>query len=348
MNGAVAKQAEKQPDTATCRSLLADGSVVTVTATRRPRDGRAEVKCSVPGAPALAARMQQVARLARHTEARYDSRDQVVISMDRTPGPQERDWELAVVLADRMVRGVVALHPASRSQAPLALGWSEQWQRGRIDGHDARTAPPGALLGGPGDLHHLGALSGQPDVSDSVSSARAWFPLHSGGINDSLCWVEVSVYPLERDAAGADEEAIAAPGLDSARQLAVRQALAGARHFDGETAARWRTTVRFGQDGLQGNSYELALVLADRLARGREFVPRGRIIASGASKAWHAGQVEGVEGLGPKCALIEREAAAGDRVLLPRAWDPALPPGLRDALRRKGASLACVERIGII
>jgi hypothetical protein len=89
-------------------------------------------------------------------------------------------------------------------------------------------------------------------------------------------------------------------------------------------------------------------VLADRLARGREFVPRGRIVASGASQAWHAGLVEAVEGLGPKCALIEREAQPGDRVLLPRAWEAQLPPGLADALRAKGASLVCVERIGII
>lgn len=331
------------------RSLLADGGIVTITATRRPRDGRADIKCSAPGAPALAARMQEVARLARHTEARHDSRDQVVISMDRAPGPQERDWELAVVLADRAVRGLLPHAPAPAPQ--LALGWSHDWQRGRIDGHDAADAPPGALLGallgGPHHLRHLGALTGQPDVSASVSSARAWFPLHSGGINDSLCWVEVSVYPLDPGAAP-DDEAIAAPGLDSARQHAVRQALAGARHFDGETAPRWRTTVRFGQDGLHGNSYELALVLADRLARGREFLPRGRIIASGCSNAWHAGQVDAVEGLAPKCALIAREAAAGDRVLLPRAWEAGLPPGLRDALRARGASLACVERIGII
>jgi hypothetical protein len=194
-------------------------------------------------------------------------------------------------------------------------------------------------------------LTGQPDVAASVSSARAWFPLHSGGINDALCWVEVSVYPLAAGAAQ-DEEAISAPGLDGVRQQALRQVLAGARHFDGEQAARWRTTVRFGQDGFHGGfhgtSHELALVLADRLARGREFVPRGRIIASGCSSAWHAGLVEPVEGLAPKCALIEREAQPGDRVLLPRAWEPELPPAMKDALRAKGASLACVERIGII
>ena len=106
-------------DSARVASLLADGSPVTVTATRRPRGGRAEVKCSAPGAPAMAARMGQVTRLARHTESRHDSRDQVVISMDRVPGPQERDWELAVVLADRMVRGLV---PAR--DGLVANGWS--------------------------------------------------------------------------------------------------------------------------------------------------------------------------------------------------------------------------------
>jgi hypothetical protein len=335
--------ASGRPDTATVRSRLLDGGFVTVTATRRPRAGRADVKCSVPGAPQLAARMALVARLARHTEARHDSRDQVVIGMDRSPGAQERDWELAVVLADRAVRGLVPLR-----EGTIANGWSDDWQRGRIEGHAAPDLPADALRGGPGHLHHLGALSGQPDVAASVSSARAWFPLHSGGINDSLCWVEVSVYPLGQ---AADEEAVSVPGLDGAGQQAVRQALSGARHFDGahgNCSAPWRTTVRFGQDGLHGASWELALVLADRLARGREFVPRGRIIASGASNAWHAGLVESVEGLEPKCALIAREAQPGDRIVLPRAWEAALPAGLHDAIRAKGASLVCVERIGII
>jgi len=334
-------QTAKRIETAQVGSLLADGTRVTVTATRRPRGGRAEVKCSAPGAPAVAARMAQVARLARHTEPRHDSREQVVISMDRAPGPHERDWELAVVLADRIVRGLLP-----QQEGMVANGWSEAWELGRIEGHDLRGAPSAALLGGEGNLHHIGAFSGQPDVAACVSRARAWFPLHSGGINDTLGWVEVSVYPLG-DAAPEDD-AIAAPGLDSARQAAVRQALAGARHFDGQASAKWRTTVRFSADAFHGNSYELALVLADRMARGREFLPRGRIIATGCSSAWHAGQVEGVEGLAPKCALIGREAQAGDRVLLPRAWEGELPAGLSDALRRKGASLACIDRIGII
>jgi hypothetical protein len=330
------------PDTAQCRSVLADGSTLTVTATRRPRADRADVKCSVAGAPALAERMLEVLRLARHTEARFDSRDQVVVSIDRTPGAHERDWELAVVLADRMVRAVY--QPA----APvLANGWSDCWQLGRIGGHDLAAAPVDALLGGPDALAHLGMLTGQPDQAAAVSSARAWFPLHSGGINDSLCWVEVSVYPLAR-AGGEEEDAIAVPGLELTQQLAVRQALAGARHFDARGLGRWRSVVRFGQPRFQGNSFELALVMADRIARGREFVPRGRIIATGCSGAWHAGRVDPVDACEPKCSLILQHAVAGDRILLPAAWQATLAPGFLESASAKGASVACIGRIGII
>ena len=325
------------PDTAHCRTTLADGSVATVTATRRARGGRADVKCSPL---AVAERMQQVVRLARHTEARVDSRDQVVISIDREPTPHERDWELAAVLADRMVRAVW-----QGAGDVHANGWSDQWQLGRIDGHAAAVA--GAILGGPAGLAHLGGLSGQPDRGASVSSARAWFPLHSGAVNDSLCWVEVSVYPLA-GAAGEEEDSIATPGLDLALQLAVRQALVGARHFDGRAVGRWRTVVRFGLARFQGMSFELALVMADRMARGREFVPRARLIASGCSSAWHAGQVNAVEGCAPKCALIAREAAPGDRILLPKAWEAAVARDFSAALRAGGASVAWIDRIGII
>ena len=324
------------PDHASCQCLLADGRRATITATRRPRAGRADVKCSANGAPALAERMQQVVRLARHTEPRVDSRDQVVLSIDCDPGT--RDWELAAVLADRMVRGLVRIDVAT-----CANGWSDEWELGRVAGHT--TAAPGILLGGPGGLAHLGALTGQPDVANVVSSARAWFPLHSGGINDSLCQVEVSVYPLV--AGSVEEDAIAVPGLDVTRQLAVRQALLGARDFDHCAPGRWRTTVRFDQARFQGNSFELALVMADRVARGREYVARGRILATGTSNAWHAGQVDTVEGMAPKCALLAAAAAPGDRILLPLAWQAVLPAGFADAVRAAGASLACVGQVGM-
>ncbi|KFI05849.1 hypothetical protein [Massilia sp. BSC265] len=326
-------------------SIAPDGSLLTVTASVRPRGGRADVKCSVPDAPELAGRMQEVVRLARHTEPRFDSREQVVLSLDRVPAPGSRDWELACVLADRMVRGLwqpqLQLH-----NRVVANGWSDAWQLGRIDGHGLRQVPVGVLAGGEGGLPHLGALTGHPDPAAGVSAARAWFPLYSGGAGDRLCWVEVSVRPSPHE--GEEEASITAPGVDAALQARVRAVLAGARHFDGRGMGQWRTTVRFAEERFQGGSFELALVMADRMARGREFLARGRVLATGQSSAWHAGRVDTVAGVEPKCALLAREAAPGDRILVPRAWETRLPPGWREQLRTRGASLACVDRIGII
>ncbi|WP_256077210.1 hypothetical protein [Massilia sp. YIM B04103] len=350
---------------AECFCPLPDGRLLRITATRRPRANRAEVKCVAAGAPMLSERMQEVVRLARHTEALFDSREQVVLSLEPAPPAGERGWELAAVLADRMVRGVW--------QAPAggvaAYGWSDAWHLGRLDGGQ-RLANAGRqpkiqdgcqlVLGGSADvmdstalqLSHIGALHGHADPAGALSSARAWFPLHSGGINDSLAWVEVCVRPLQAEEACEEEDTIAAPGLDLTAQQAVRQALGGARHFDGRALGRWRTVVRFSQTRFQGSSYQLALVMADRLARGREFVPRGRLIASGCSAAWHAGRVDTVEGREAKMELILRQAAPGDRVLLPHAWRQELEDAayaeLAGALKAKGASLACIERIGLI
>jgi len=360
------------PNSAECRSVLADGRVLTITATRRPRANRADVKCVVAGAPSICERMQEVVRLARHTEARFDSRDQVVLSMDIAPTALERDWELAAVLADRIVRGAYHAPPAYETRQaakPLliyAQGWSDAWHLAKVSGQPALaierlrphlTPSDIVIVGDDGTqgerdgagvyLSHLGGLTGHTDPSASVSTARAWFPLHSGGVNDSLNWVDVSVYPIEAGG-GEEETTIAAPELDPTAQLAVRQALAGARHFDGRGLGRWRTVVRFGQPRFQGASYELALVMADRLARGREFVPRGRVIASGCSSAWHAGRVDTVEGREAKVALILKQASRGDRVLLPLAWQPDLPADFAPALRTRGASLACIGQIGVI
>lgn len=349
---------------ADCSTILADGRVAIVTATRRPRGNRAEVKCVVPGAPALGEAMQAAVRLARLTEAAYDSREQVVLSIDPAPAADDRNWELAAVLADRMVRGI--WRPAG--EQVCAAGWSDNWQLGELAGDPAQAwrllaragVPPGVLwLGvGPGDpaetpwaghaIRHLGELTGHAHPRSGISSARAWFPLHSGGINDALSWVEVSIRPLPPDAQHDEESTIAAPALDLAMQQSVRQVLAGARHFDGKGQGRWKTVVRFAHARLHGESWQFALVMADRLARGREFVPRGRVIASGASGAWHAGRIESVEGVQPKLELILGQAGKGDRILLPQAWSGDIPSDYRAALKAKGASLACVERLGWI
>jgi hypothetical protein len=330
------------PTNAECRTTLADGRTLTITSSRRPRANRADVKCTAPNAPAIAEHMQQIVRLARHTEARLDSRDQVVLSMDIAPSEPEREWELAAVLADRMVRG---LHPAKPGAITTAHGHSDAWHTGRVTGtvHTAVPHEGDSRL----EITHLGALLGHADPSASISTVRAWFPLHSGGANDTLSWVEVSVFPLDTPAA-AEEDSIAVPGLGLTAQQEVKQTLAAARHFDGKGLHRWRSVVRFDQPRFQGGSYQLALVMADRVARGREFVARGRIIATGCSSAWHAGRVDTVDGREPKLELIFNQVNSGDRVLLPKDWQDHLPPGFAAGLRQKGASLACIDKIGMI
>ncbi len=88
--------------------------------------------------------------------------------------------------------------------------------------------------------------------------------------------------------------------------------------------------------------------MADRIARGRDFPARGRLIATGRSGAWHSGTVERVEAVAAKCALLLREVQRGDRILLPAAWQDELPPKFMADLAAKGASCACVAQIGLL
>jgi hypothetical protein len=325
--------------------------VLTVTATRRPRAGRADVKCSAPVRRAWPRAWQQVVRLARHTEARH-----------RQPRPgrhqhgpprrrQERDWELAWCWPTAWC---AACWPAPA--VVLANGWSDAWQLGRVDGHDVAARRAAALLGGDPAACTIWCID-RPARSGAACRARAPGSRCTAAASTTAWAGSRSAFirwrAARQGAADEDSHRRAGPG---------RGAPAGGAPGAGRRApfrrrgqGRWRTTVRFGPDGFQGNSFELALVLADRLARGREFVPRGRIIASGCSSAWHAGRVDTVEGLAPKCALIAargggRATASCCRAPGRNSCRPVLPtpcarrgePGLRgadrDHLKRRTAA----------
>lgn len=362
------KQAMKQ---ATSYCVLGDGRLLTVQASCRSRDGRADIKCHGPRE--ISQRIQQILRLARHTEAQFDSRQQVVISLDPWPAladDGQREWELAVVLADRMVRDLYQPQVARL----YAHGWSDAWELGRVQGPQDEVVqryqtqlalgPSLLIVGGNGgsggvnngvnnsvnnwlNISHLEALYGHPDPAALVSCSRTWFPLFSAGEHDSLCWVEVSVRPL-LVCSDDEDDLISVTGLSLVQQQAVQQVLAAARQFEPKSTRQWRTVVRFGEAEFYGESYQLALVLADRIARGREFAPRGRLIASGRSSAWHTGQVQRVGACEAKCALIMQQAAHGDRVLLPAEWAAEVPPKFMAQLAAKGVSCAFVERLGLL
>lgn len=288
--------------------------------------------------------------------------------------PMSVTGELAAVLADRMVRGSYA-PPAGAEQTLFALGWSDAWHLARVEGDALQAqrlalphlAADGVLVvgesarsgtgsGEPGvadprccSISHLGALHGHADLADCVASVRSWFPLYCGGSQDSLAWLEVSVFPLGAGTVQVSEKTVLRR-RSSIRRACTRCARASVRRAISMDAL-WGALAHagaFGQPEFQGSSYQLALVMADRMARGREFLPRGRLIATGQSSAWHAGLVEAVDGQQAKLALIARQAGAGDRILLPAGWAAALPAGYIAGLRQRGASLACIERIGMI
>jgi hypothetical protein len=160
MNGARYGQ-----DGAQCRCPLADGTVLTVTATRRPRAGRADVKCSVPDDARLAERMQQVVRLARLTEpaSTAATRSCSAWTAGRRRGNAAGSWRRCWPTA--WCAACCARMP------PAANGWSDAWERGRVAGHTLGAAPArcrmpllgNVLLGGEGGLPHLGLLSGHAD-----------------------------------------------------------------------------------------------------------------------------------------------------------------------------------------
>jgi len=146
---------------------------------------------------------------------------------------------------------------------------------------------------------------------------------------------------VRRAAAGRDG-ALDFTGFPAGRR-AVEDVLRLVRRHDPH-AARWDTLVSLPVVPIQGQSFELALAVADRIARGRDFAGRGRVIATGALDR-HGGRVLPVDGLQRKCALIERAALAWDTVLLPAEWRGRARLDFTDLTGVREPAVVFVERV---
>lgn len=364
-----------------CWWLSPSGKAVSFTAVAREAPAGLDLyKCDVPGSPELARRLRAVISQARLTEPRYDSRSQVQLTVSSADfDVREGHWELAAVVADRLARRrFTSLEPRV-----WAHGRSQDWTSGQVSGSsdwaDALRrirsfeseasqlvlAVPCSSLDSTTQaalqadwrgeltlLSHLGGLLGHPDELQSVSRASTWFPLVGGGVGDHDTLARVDVAVRERvdavtDASTADpapEDPIEVNGLPWTQRHAAASVLSAARMLDKRSVRRWVTVASFSQS-FQMRSYELALVLADRLARGRMLPPRGRLIATGMSANWSVGAVAAVDGLEAKCRLMLRHLGAGDRILVPSDWWPLLAPDFRAEVRSRGASLAHVSQV---
>lgn len=356
----------------TCYAPLASGELTEVTATANLLRGHSVdlAAIKVEGAKLIAAALKDVVAQARLTEPSNDERWRLYFHLEPCPSADDRGWELAVVIADRGARGLL---PPAVGRV-LALGCSDRWDLGRVEplpgsAQAARLNSLGrrsqagdlCILALPTDdlghseletleataevqrISHLGGLLGHPDPAQGSRGARAWFPLVSGDrAQDRLAWVEVTV--LAGDPQGPVGPIAFSGNLPKHHADRGREVLTAARDLDGKPG-HWRTSVRFGQHGFSDNSWELALVMADRIARGRDLPAAGRLIATGCSSRWSQGRVERVGGTDDKCRLFLDQAAPGDRILIPAAWRDDLPMGLAQSLASRGASLGILDRL---
>jgi hypothetical protein len=208
--------------------------------------------------------------------------------------------------------------------------------------HEAvRTSHPHAQVREIGGLH---ALSGHPVSGRARRCATVWFPVIEGVAEaDKLLSVEVAVQALSAALPEGDPLRLAGHAQIDKAARQTSELISLVREADPHGSGNWNTHVRIGGEK-QGNSWELALALADRIARGREFPARGRLIATGALNRTRLGEVEHVDGIERKCALILCELVKGDRVLLPESWRVQLPAGFMRAVQSKEASCALIRQ----
>lgn len=245
--------------------------------------------------------------------------------------PVDRVWQLA---------GVQALaHPdAQLAEALVVMALDTEAQLPGIDAALAalRPAHPGA------DIRlatHLQGIAGSLSQRRLSRTASAWFPTVAGDGSVALERLSVAVAPLAT-AAPPDAE----PPVNVVRRAAhlephlatqVRQVLAAVRHLD-RHSDQWQTVVELPARMFASDSYQLALAMADRIARGREWPGPGRLLATGSvdTREGHEGAIGDVldalpiEGGSNKWAALKAQVRPGDTVLLPKAWRAKAPSGL--------------------
>jgi len=180
-------------------------------------------------------------------------------------------------------------------------------------------------------VQSLASFSGQVTATATLRRQSAHFPILSYSVRepDTLLELEVVVRKLYPGEAPAVHIAGLPPDGHGTRQRII-QVLDAVRAKDPH-GQRWYTLVRMPNKNVQQHSYELALAVADRIARGREFSGPRRVLATGAIAAgvvsdsdggaiYPRGKVLHVEGVERKQRLIEREAKEDDTVLLPANW----------------------------
>lgn len=248
------------------------------------------------------------------------------------PGPwQQRCLEALSARPPEDLRGCQLILPSAAQADPVVVTLLEA----------IKTCHPQA--------HCLLASHVRPEGGHAgdMRSAKVWFPIAGAQEGAGLEPLELMLRRVT-SAASAGIEVVGPASPAIAEQ--VRELLHATRRL-GRLDAQglyWQTLVRLPALAFNGQSYQLALLLADRMAHGCEFhMPPGRrLFATGALHLTDTGCEVHLPperaAMLQKCALLLRNAGRGDRVLLPGNWASALQE-TTPAFAERGISLAFVR-----
>lgn len=312
-------------------------------------------------------------------EMEWDSAEswRVTFSLESPPGitlpPDFLDF--AAIVADRAVRGV--FYPDFTRL--IALGYSNDWVAGRLKPHEMplqrdclnvllrqpdwgealillpipadegmdelhdalRKKHPLAIVR---ELNDLSSLGGRSLVQKGYRQQQVWFPVVGGSEGeDKLVSLMMTLHQLESPDNPESVQISGLPEMAGAQSERLIKLISNMWKLDAHGSNEWNTHLHF-ERGFEGDSCELAVVLADRIARGREFPAKGRLIATGSVDDLSRVTLP-TDSCERKCKLILKDAKEGDRVLLPAAWTSSIPVGFMGSLLSKGASCVLLERV---
>jgi hypothetical protein len=346
-------------------------------------------------------RIRDVVLTARTLESALQTRCDVALQIEATLINATWPWlamaALNAVLADRALRGVwsapltITLGQCDESWPnPRLLPLPAACQRAGLEALKDATdlgavclvlPPPAdtesqvlheAIRTRHGDLDYfevgqISNLSNAASGGGHLRCATVHFPAVGVEGKEEMLPLTIKLRPVGTSA----EAVFDITGLDSARQgesERLSHLLTAIRAKDSPQRSSadpryWYTLISLPPRPFDGHSFELALVVADRIARGRDFpMPGGRRLLatgvvtvsepspSGLARGEDAGFVNvgrvhlKTDTLAQKGALLLREAMPGERVLIPGHWREEFSEWQKQ-LQGKGVSVACVGNV---
>lgn len=336
---------------------------------------RTPIKIMSRMATAQKAQIKNTLMQARLSEMRPSSHWVTEFYFDDEQIPADNDWQLAAIIADRIGRGLL-----NHQGSTLALGQADRWQYGKLNTTGStRYAEKLALIAtlpeeythifvGDSDeqthieplqqakneqhkkpsrniqiISHLGGLHGHPDPTHLYRKATVYFPVVCGELNAELVSINVTAWPLleHSESLGSVQCQLS----NRKKREEVESVLQQARHYDATHCQQWATYISFSREDFIDNSWQLAAVLADRIARGRQLPAQGTLYATGCSSDWAQGGIEAVGGIPAKLAYLSERLKPQDCLMIPGTCMSPTIEQTQSMLKKNNITLLAIDKL---